>query len=46
MKDLLYYHITYGGVPMTFAGRDRFRRAALTAGHPKEQIEEYLRRCK
>lgn len=42
-KSLLYYEITYGGVPMTENGRKRFINAALNAGYSLNEIEDHLK---
>lgn len=43
MFDLTYYHIQYGGIPMTEAGKTRFIIAAKNAGYSIDEINEYLK---
>lgn len=42
MKDLTFFAIQYGGVPMTLEGAKRFIFASKSAGHKVEDIEKYL----
>jgi len=42
-KSLGYYHIQYGGVPMTEAGVARFATMAVMGGYTPEEIYDYLK---
>jgi hypothetical protein len=42
-QSLQYYAITYGGVPMTAAGRQRFIKVAMMNGYSKAEIDRYLK---
>ena len=42
MKDLNYYAIMYGGVPMTANGALRFMIAAEQAGHNHFDVLQYI----
>jgi len=42
-KSLNYYLITYGGVPLTRAGTERFARAAIFYGkYTADEVNEFL----
>jgi len=41
-KSLTYFHIQYGGMPMTEAGARRFATMALIGGYSPKEIHEYL----
>ncbi len=45
-RSLLYYHIQYGGVPITDQGIKRFIFYALLGGYSKKEIEAYLKDLK
>jgi len=42
MKDLSYYSIMYGGVPLTPMRRIRAIRMALLAGHNEKEVLTYF----
>jgi hypothetical protein len=41
-KDLTYYAISYGGVPMTPQGVVRFVVAAMHAGYTHKEVYDYV----